>query len=200
MLWFFPVSFFVCLTFLSAKLECCCVRVCGSVFGVLFCSRPGLLVPLSSFYFVCVFIMGLKDPNLCLVCPPANIAPTGISCFAVLFARYARTAWPNSLPSTTTCAPPFPCPTMPLGPTIHIPTHNCSPWASIALPDPLCLAWYVVACFDICCMSVHCACARVWCVCLRVLGCFPLVQVLTLTLNAYAYVVVPFLAFYSLVG
>ena len=119
------------------------MRVCGSVFGVLFCSRPGLLVPLSSFYFVCVFIMGLKDPNLCLVCPPANIAPTGISCFAVsclrvMRARHGQIPCPQRPPVPPQA--PFPCPTMPLGPTIHIPpitAHLGHP-----LPSPTHYAWH----------------------------------------------------------
>ena len=153
MLWFFPVSFFVCLTFLSAKLECCCVRVCGSVFGVLFCSRPGLLVPLSSFYFVCVFIMGLKDPNLCLVCPPANIAPTGISCFAVsclrvMRARHGQIPCPQRPPVPPQA--PFPCPTMSLGSTTHIPIHRCPPWAPIVIPSHYIrhvMFWYILRCF-----------------------------------------------------
>ena len=88
----FPCVFFFYFIFLSAKLVCCCVHVCGSVFGVFLCSRPGLLFPLSSFYFLCVFLMGLIGPNLCLACPPANIVLIGISCFAVSCLRVMRAA------------------------------------------------------------------------------------------------------------
>ena len=122
----------------------------------------------------------------------------------VLFARYARTACPNSLPTATTCAPPSPIPVPhhvlrshqshchPQMPTLGIHSHP--------QPTMLGMIWCCSFCHMLSLMSVHCACARVWCVCLCVLGCFPLVQVLNPSLNTYAYDVVPFLTFCSLIG
>ena len=139
----FPCVFFFLFGLLICKigvLLCACLRVC--LWGFL-CSRPGLLVPLFSFYFVCVFLMGLKGPNLCLLCPPANIASIGISCFAVsclrvMRARHGQIPCPQRPPVPPQA--PFPCPTIPLGPNIHIPTHKCPPWTSISIPGPLCWA------------------------------------------------------------
>ena len=86
----------------------------------------------------------------------------------------------------------------------YVSLHPCKPlgahhghtWASLTHSRVHVMLFCILACL-LCC--AWWSCVRVWCVCLRVLGCFPLVHVLTLTLNTCAYVAVPFPSLYSLV-
>ena len=80
---FFLVLLFFCTLFICKNhvLLCVCSLTC---FGFS-CTRSGLPLPFLSLYFFCVFLLGLKDPYFCPVCPPVNIATIDISCFAVSF-------------------------------------------------------------------------------------------------------------------
>jgi len=166
------------------------------------CARFSSFLPLLSFCFFCLFLLGLKGPYSCHVCSPVNIATIGISCFAVSFlcvlcARHDRILVRNdhlcpSDPHSRDPACPYIVPFAFPPINAHLEHPLPSP-THYARHDMLLLVLAYVA------MSVHCACARVWCVCLRVLGCFPLVHALTTTLNACAYVVAPVLSFHSLI-
>jgi len=131
---------FLVLVFLCDKIVeqiCTHMQVCLCGFS---CARSGLPLPLSSLCFFCAFILGFKSPYLCPVCPPVIIATIGISCFVVSFlcilrGRYGRIRYPQR-PSVSPQAP-FPCPTMSLGPSIHVTTHKYPPCTSITIPNPL---------------------------------------------------------------
>ena len=104
------------------------------------CTRSGLLLPFSFSPSFAFFLLYFLVPYLCPVCSPVNTVPIGTR-YYVMFVHvyFACTTWLNRYPQRSPVPPqvPFPCPTMPLGPTTHIPTYKCSPWASIVIPFPL---------------------------------------------------------------
>ena len=166
------------------------------------CTRSGLLLPFLSLCFFWVFLLVPKSPYFCPVCPPVNIVTIGISFFVVSFlcilcVRHGRIlvrnthlcpSYSNSRDVSCPQVPPstFPPINVYLGHPLPSPTHYARHECGRSF-------WHILPC------AVYCACEHALFVCLRVLGCFSFVYVLTLTLNPFAHVVVIVLAFDSLV-
>ena len=181
-------------------LLCACLQVCLWGFPVLVpvCSFP--FSPFAS--FVC-FLLGIKGPYLCPVCPPRqHCARLYLLLWCVFFRVLCMHGMTDFSSTTTICAPATLISVAnhalmrhywhwhPSRPTID--TH-CHPQPTMLGMPCCCSFWQMLLC------TVYCACSHALCVCLRVLGCFPFAHVLILTLKPYAYVVATVLAFDNLV-
>ena len=88
---FFPVSFLLFFRKLHAKLMCCRVHVCRSVFGVILCSfrcvpsLPPLFASFVCFYWV--FKALNYAPCVRSSIPRPSVSPALLCCFVVYFAH-----------------------------------------------------------------------------------------------------------------
>ena len=173
---------------------------------VCLCLLSVLSFPLCLFFclrlFLSVFVGRAKPPIMCPlranVTWLTSLAPARQILFLVfgwLFGRarttnngHPRLALPDSRAPTRNYIPPRPY--------TPINAHHGHAWTSLTHSPRHVMFFCILACL-LCC--TWWSCVRVWCVCLRVLGCFPLVHAHNLTLNTYAYVALPFLSLYSLV-
>ena len=142
-----------------------------------------------------------KSPDISYISTTQSLVnPPSLSTLVFwLFFLIVRSCTHDWQRSSAVCFASFPCSNPQLCSPTPMLALGCPPWTYLGIPNHShvdVMLFCILTCL-LCCTWWSCVC--VWCVCLRVLWCLPLVHTHNITLNTYGYVDVLFLSLYSLV-
>ena len=166
------------------------------------CARFGSLLPCFPLCLSCRILLGLLGLKSCqTVTRDSTNRPCPSSPHLVFWLCFGCSGvharhWQRSSVARFAF---FPVPTpnyFPPHPSAPMNAHHVHTWTSLTHSAMHAMLLRILACFA---MWYMVSCVRVLCACSRVLGCFRLVRALNPSLYTYTYVVVPFLAFCSVV-